>query len=303
LFCRISKEIEISMKTLIFLVCSALAVGSHAQGESAAGAAVSSAPAAAVSTFPPVNLTWDHTPRELYKDGGGTFTFAKRKFTLKLGFRRGAYEPFVKNYKSIPVFILTDITDGPDNYRVWNAGLAEAEEPYKVNALDGKYLSVLLTYDEVTVLHHETRDAPGKKAASFPYKELRELWARNAARYKVTYNGGPAYFVPQAFYNQSGCNSVGYVVSMPDPYFVDTGLPLDFVELYRYTKASIDRRRITYSIPMGMVFTRSADDGKKWEVRDMEKTSLYDAMDEEMDRPDECNSGLREAIKKAAAEN
>lgn len=283
------------MKTLIFLCCSALAASGHAQAPGAGDAAV--------STAPPVNLVWDYTPEVLYAAGGKKFKYEGRSYVLKLGFRRGAYEPFVKNYKSIPVFILTDITGGPENFLVWNAGLAEAAEPFRVNAYGGLQLSVFLRHDEVTVSRHPGKDEPAKKVASFPFKELKDLWAQHAAKYKAVYNGGPAYFVPQAFYNQSGCNSVGYVVSLPEPYFADTGLPLDFVELYRYTKASTDKRRVTYSIPMGMIFTRSAEDGKKWTVREMERSSLYDALDDEADNPDDCNMALREAMQKAAAEN
>lgn len=282
------------MKTFIFLCCSALAALGHAQ-------AVNSG-AAAVSTHTPVNLAWDHTPNELYVDGGKKFKYEGRHYVLKLGFKRGAYEAFVKNYKSIPVFILTDVTGGPENFMVWNAGLAESDNPFRINAYGGIQLTVLLRQSEVIVARHMNKDDPGKKAASFPFKELKDLWAENARKYKAAYNGGTAYFVPQAFYNQSGCNSVGYVVSMPEPYFADTGLPLDFVEMYRYTKASTDKRRVTYSIPMGMVFTRSAEDGKTWAVKEIERSALYDALDDEADNPDECNMALRKAMEKAAAE-
>jgi len=292
-----------TMKTIIFLCCIILAAVSNAQEASNVGTSMSTAPAMAVSTRQPVGLTWNHTPRELYIDGGATFKDAGRRYSLKLGFKRGAYEAFVKNYKSIPVFILTDITDGQENFLVWNAGLVESDEPFKVNAHGGKHLSVLLKQNEVTVFSYAKKNEPGKKVVSFPYKQLRALWERNAARYKVTYNEAPAYFVPQAFYNNSGCNSVGYVVSMPEPYFPDTGLPLDFVELYRYTKASTDRRRITYSIPMGIIFTLSADNGKKWMLKDIEEKSLYDALDDEANSPDECNSGLLKAMSEAGSGN
>jgi hypothetical protein len=291
------------MKKILFLSCFCVTAAARALPANNSDIGASTAPAAAVSTMPPVGLTWDYTPKELYVDGGDAFKDQGRKYSLKLGFMRGAYEPFVKNYKSIPVFILTDITDGPEKFLVWNAGLVELDEPFIINAYGGKQLSVLLKQNEVTVFRHKSKDAPGEKVAVFPYKELRALWAENAARYKVILNSGPAYFVPQAFYNQSGCNSVGYVASMPDPYFADTGLPLDFVELYRYTKASTDRRRTTYSIPLGISLTLSADNGKKWMVNEIEKTSLYDALDDEADRPDDCNRTLREAMKQAEKEN
>jgi len=160
----------------------------------------------------------------------------------------------------------------------------------------------MLKQDKVVVFRYLNKETPGKMAAGFPYKQLRSLWAENAARYKVNFNGQPAYFVPQAFYTQSGCNSVGYVASMPAPYFADTGLPLDFVELYRYTKASTDRRRTAYSIPLGIIFTRSADNEKKWILSEIQEQSLYDALDDEADSPDECNSNLREPMKKAESE-
>ena len=290
------------MKIIVFVSCLCTAAALQAQPGTVGAAALSTAPAAAVSTMAAVGLIWDHTPKELYIDGGKTFKYKGRTYVLKLGFKRGAYEPFVKNYKSIPVFILTDITDGPDNFLVWNAGLAESDKPFSISAHGGKRLSVLLKQNEVTVSEQINKDKPGKKAAAFPYKELRDLWAENAARYKKSFNDKPAYFVPQAFYNLSGCNSVGYVASMPDPYFADTGLPLDFVELYRYTKASTDRRRLTYSIPMGISFTLSGDNGKKWILNEIQEKSLYDALDDEADRPDDCNSALRELMKKAESE-
>lgn len=289
------------MKTILFISCFCVVAVAQAQQASTGTATVSTAPAAAVSTMPVVGLTWDYTPNELYVDGGKTFKYEGRTYVLKLGFKRGAYEPFVKNYKSIPVFILTDITDGPEGYLMWNAGLVESDEPFRIT-VHGKLLSVMLKQDEVLVSRHLNKDGPGEKAAGFPYEELRDLWAKNAARYKVNFNGKPAYFVPQTFNNQSGCASIGYAASMPGPYYADTGLPLDFVELYRYTKASTDKRRLAYSIPMGIIFTRSANSERKWVLSDMKEEALQDALAEELDRPDECNSALREPMKKVERE-
>ena len=289
------------MRTTVLLYC-VLGVAAMAQAETAGVVSISTAAAAAVSTQPAVGIIWDYTQKELYEEGGETFKYEGRTYVLKLGFKRGAYEPFVKNYKSIPVFILTDITDGPENFQVWNAGLVDSDKPFKIKASGGKLLSVLLKHNEVAVYRHIEKNKEGEKIAAFPYGELRSLWEKNAARYKTDFNGTPVYLVPQAFYNQSGCNSVGYVVSKPDIYFADTGLPLDFVELYRYTKASTDRRRVTYSIPLGISFTRSADSGKKWLLREMQEKDLYDALDDEVESPDDCNLGLREPMKKAASE-
>ena len=289
------------MKIFVFISCFFGAVA-LAQAETAGAVSVSTAAAPAVSTLPAVGVIWDYTPKELYEDGGENFKYEGRTYVLKLGFKRGAYEPFVKNYKSIPVFILTDITDGPENFQVWNAGLADSDKPFKIKVSGGKLLSVLLNHNEVAVYRHIEKNKDGEKIAAFPYGELRSLWEKNAARFKTEFGGERMYLVPQAFYNQSGCNSVGYVVSKPDPYFADTGLPLDFVELYRYTKASTDRRRLAYSIPLGISFTRSADNGKKWLLSEMRGNELEAALDDEMDLPDECNMGLREPMKKAASE-
>lgn len=281
------------MKMIVFMLCFCAAVSAQAQPADTAAA-----PAAVVSTVPVVGLTWDHTPEELYVNGGKQFNYKGRTYVLKLGFLRGAYESFVNNYKSMPVFILTDITDGIENYKVWNAGLLESNQPFKINT-GCMLLSVVLRQNEVAVYRHSKKEKPGKKVAAFPHKELRAAWEENAARYKVDLNGKPAYFVPQAFYNQSGCNSVGYVASAPEPYFADTGLPLDFVELYRYTKASTDRRRQAYSVPLGVSFNLSEDNGKKWILNAIKVESLYEAMDDEANRPEDCNSGLREPMKKA----
>ena len=62
-------------------------------------------PTKADSALLPQTLSWSYSLKETYIDGGTQFEYAGRKYSLKMGFDRGAYDSYVQNYKSLPVFI------------------------------------------------------------------------------------------------------------------------------------------------------------------------------------------------------
>lgn len=229
------------------------------------------------------------TDEDLCVNGGVTFQFRNYKYALKLGFRKGKYDNYVKNYKTSRVLLLTDMT-----YYSSKATLDELF-PMLVDIVDttgstsferflgtdeGLVIKKFSSYLDMIYVNKTTGEE--ELVLSVKLSELAKNWAADAERYALKYNGRKIYAVPQVLpeYSETG-NPFGFVVSEGSPLYHTTGLPLDFVEVYRYnfdTDLTL-YKPVAYSIPMSIAFEKK-DDGD-WDIRDINSQELTDVLDDD----------------------
>ena len=114
---------------------------------------------------------------------------------------------------------------------------------------------------------------------------------QNAQRYlKSNFGVNAEYFVPQGF-SVNNIFMYGYVVSEYAPYYPNSGLPLDFINLYKGS-SPYDYKPMAYSIPLGLSFKyigAQVQDfnllvGQKqtWTVNNLTQEDLQDALADEL---------------------
>lgn len=228
----------------------------------------------------PQELTWNHSLQELYIDGGLQFEYAGRKYSIKLGFDRGAYDSYVQNYKPLHIFVFSQIKIGQaEVFSVWPIVKLYESNSASLTLLDGKIIRLFVERDLVTI-----RSNTGTTIISFPYVQFWTIWQQNALRYSRNYKYTSGYFVPQSVTDNYTFRN-GYVVSESYPYFPSTRMPLDFVELYRYDAANTayTYKPIAYSVPLGLSFrfSRSALE-YYWKFDELRPEDLQDALVDEL---------------------
>lgn len=231
------------------------------------------------------------TQQDLYVNGGVTFQFKDHKFALKLGFRKGKYDSYVKNYKTYRVLLLTDLTyyESRANLDEMFPGLLDIVD----NPDDDSY-EAFISSDENLVIKRFAKfldatyvnKATGEEEEVFSTKlsDLAQNWAADAEKYAMKYNGRKIYAVPQMLpedYATGNGNPFGFVLSEGSPLYHTTGLPLDFAEVYRYdfdTDLTL-WKPVAYSIPMSIAFEKK--ENGDWDIRDITPQELTDVLDDD----------------------
>lgn len=243
-----------------------------------------------------------YTDSELYFYGGVSFEYKGSTISVKMGFKKGHYEPYVKNYKTKPVLIVAEVTgivissDSIVRFPMVMDILSSDGENKATYILwkDGRYQNLEFKFNKYgsTVEVFTTDETTDKRE---PLLDLRlsillQAWAENAKRYAMPYDDKIIYVVQQLLpwerYDAiAGPKDIfGWVLSESSPLYHTTGLPLDFVELYRCSSISTDMceyKPITYSIPLGIALEKS-ELGPSWNMRDMTKDELKAAINEEI---------------------
>lgn len=208
-----------------------------------------------------------------------------------MGFKKGHYETYVKNYKTKPVLIVSEVTDIVKSSASYAnssgvlfdiCGEGERKRMYSV-AGDSLEFACYGTSVEVSVVDEITQKR--ELFLQLAISDIRQKWAENAERYAMPSKGKTIYMIQQNFSDPKDMlNEVfGFVLSESSPFYHTTGLPLDFMELYRYDWSTemYKYKPVAYSIPLGIALEKSEQGSHTWDMREMRDDELSDALDDE----------------------
>ena len=237
------------------------------------------------------------TDSELYFYGGVSFEYKGSTISVKMGFKKGHYEPYVKNYKTEPVLIVAEMmyfvqsshTDDVRFPAVMDIFGSEKNIATYLFWKDGRYQNLEFTNDGSDVYVYGLDETGNKREylLMLDLPLLLQAWAENAKRYAMPYNDKTIYAVQQLLPRMpdgtTGLKDVfGWVLSKSSPLYHTTGLPLDFVELYhkKWDTSIYEYKPIAYSIPLGIALVKSEVE-VSWNMRDITPEEISDALDDE----------------------
>lgn len=229
----------------------------------------------------PVNIEYSLNWRDVLTGGGYQLNYNGDIYWIKLGFKRGAYDPYIKNYKAVPGIIFS-VYIKDNNYTTGHLyTLSEIQAGNVIYAFSGK--SAIYAKYSNGILSLSERS--GSIIASYRYENLLSAWEQFGKNFTRYYGPNPQYFIPQVYWDNSKGWNYGYVVSEYAPLYPNSKLPLDFVELYRYLNSSYEFKPIAYSIPLGLSFTYLGNQGKEWTwtVKELNEADLADAIADEVE--------------------
>lgn len=241
----------------------------RAASDAGAGAAKAEVPE---STETPVSAA-DPVSAELYladnwklfEWGAKTFEFEGSTYAVKLSFARGQYDPFAKTFKAEARYTLANVTNVYDTVTYWHARVMKGEVEYFGIGGD-KELWISLNNGTVLVRAYDKKISKIVEVASFPYKELRDLWAEAAWADMHWINGTGYFFVPQQTWDGAVVHG-GFVISQGAPFYYTSAMPVDYVELYRAQDGLTTYTPVGYSVPTMKAFDFLGQD--TWIARDM----------------------------------
>jgi len=237
-------------------------------------------------------FNWLNTDTELYLNGGMSFEYKGEVISFKAGFKKGYYDSYVQNYKPVPVLIVTKVTDIVKSSgsiagfgKTMDILRRDASEPSDTLPV-GEYPDVLEFYctgKDLLINLKNLQTQEKEWLATVSVKDLYRAWTDNAGSYSMQYNDKKIFVVPQQFKDpvQYDTWHFGFVLSEASPFYHTTGLPLDFVELYRYDRnaETYEFKPVAYSIPLGVAFEKKPEGG--WNIRDIKDDELSAALDDE----------------------
>lgn len=202
---------------------------------------------------------------KLFDWGAKTFEFEGSTYAIKLSFVRGQYDPFAKTFKAEARYTLADVTKVYDTVTYWHARVMKGDiETFGIGG--NKELWIFLSNGTVIVKCYDKTAGKSSEVVSFPYKELRDLWAQNAWADMYWINGKNYFFVPQQTWDGAVVRG-GFVISQGEPFYYTSAMPIDYVELYRVQDGLTTYTPIGYSVPTMKAFDFLGQD--TWMARDM----------------------------------
>ena len=126
-------------------------------------------------------------------------------------------------------------------------------------------------------------DISGNHIKDFKYIDLLSSWRTNGTKYATEYRGTKIYLIPQCYWTGTRFKH-GYVLSQHGPTHPDSGLPLDFAELFTSPEPTA-YKPIAYSIPLAISFKHLGAQGKpgSWSIQDLTENDLMDALADELE--------------------
>ncbi|HAT72977.1 MAG TPA: hypothetical protein DCS63_09200 [Elusimicrobia bacterium] len=236
---------------------------------------------------PSSTLTWDVPQILLDYNKDWAFEFKGKQYTVKLDFKQGAYDPYVKSYKARPILSINDVT-GMDEFGIISASqfiyLDElAGDGIMMIYLDETSNLTLLRYGNSILLqacNPETGTCEDINKRTIG--ELYAFWELAAKEFPVTIGGRKLYMVPQDFLD-GGFRS-GYVVTEKSPLYYTTGQPQDYVELFRTGEDwNLQFRPKAYSLALGLTFELTGSVYPyTWTVREILDSEVQEAINESL---------------------
>lgn len=236
------------------------------------------APAANTAT-----LTWNY-PAEAISVYGASQAFEREssRLQIRLGFRKGDYDSYSKIYKAVPVvyaiesFLLDDSADDTAAFGFYDLGETyfESDRHY----WGGSYLQFSGTGQSIVVKECKDYEGACEVFDSLDTASLYDSWQTGGQKYGVQIGDRKFYMVPQKLNHGNGY-TFGYVLTENEPLHPLTGLPQDFIELFRRDfNAPMTFRPKAYSLALGLTFEFKSK--YTWEVRPMQDAEVQEAMNE-----------------------
>lgn len=228
---------------------------------------------------------------DIFYHGGLSFKLEGRAYSLKLGFRRGHYDDYVKTYKTKRVLFFSEVTDFiAGDWPDISSQLLDIIDGDKHGALSFSPVSTgaaekfKFIYSAGCILIYLYNEKTGEETylVDLTVRDLAKAWANDAERYAFTYDGRKIYAVPQLISDYSkDAEEFGYVLSENAPFHYTTALPLDFMALVRrkYSEDLFSYKPVGYSIPLGIAFEKRQENG--WTLREIHPGELHDALNDE----------------------
>ncbi|MHB0997251.1 MAG: hypothetical protein ACYC2I_12850 [Elusimicrobiales bacterium] len=185
---------------------------------------------------------------------------------VKALFLRGNYDAYTQTYKSVPAVSIHDATASL---------MAQVLLSGQSNNFSFKGLNLYVEFKDKTVTLKNNSLA--SESAALQYGDLLSSWAANAARHCAMHLSAKYCFVPQHHWD-GAAHHYGLVVSSNTPLYYTTGLPQDFVELYKTENGDLNFKPIAFSLPLRSAFVLSTTQKFLWEFRPMTPDEVGEAM-------------------------
>ena len=222
----------------------------------------------------PEFIGWNGTWRDLYVDWGVDRQFLGHKLTVKLGFIRGDFDSYTQTYKAEPVVTILD--NSIENSNVICSYLARGASANRnwTNAIGPISITISFNGQAVTI----SNSANPTEQITVSYSELLAQWTGFASRNARTIFGTKYYVVPQSLW--VGGHRNGFVVTTNSPLYYTTGLPQDFIELYKQENSTVNPnyKPVAYSLALRLAFVLLPDQKNTWEIRPMTPEEVGEAI-------------------------
>lgn len=239
-------------------------------------------PAAAptVAEQAPAQLKWELDTS--YRPASSEFAWGEKKYSLRVLFSRGVYDPYVKNFKAQALLMLED----SDNNN-WPCFPFDAafDNDFILNEGPHDHINVFRQGNTLTVSGCD-ENVKCTELASVPVKSLYLDWQARTGKTVLNVEEKTFFAAPQGMWDGERW-SYGYVLSENFVAQPTTGMPQDFVELFRdNTDGLHDLRPKAYSLALGLAFELSGNDGGtlSWTVRPMLESELQEATNDALGR-------------------
>jgi len=238
------------------------------------------APVRAAANYKPTRLNWGYTLEELRSQGTYGFAWGEDNYVLRPIFGRGSYDPYVKNFKAQPQLMLETVEG-----RSWPRIPVEATLDHFSVVGEGPHDRINLAREKNTIYIYGL-DEEGNYTSldSVEIKYLYSNWAGLNKQDRVAVFDKSFFMVPQASMDED-LWGYGYVLSEKFPVQPATGLPQDYVELFRENADGfMDFKPKAYSLALGLVFElQEVNDGAgAWDVRPMLEAEMQEAINDSL---------------------
>lgn len=224
-------------------------------------------PAAAGLDVPlaPEYIGFNNSVNETLNNGAISRNFSGHTVNVKFLFLRGNYDSYTQTYKSVPAVSVHDVTAAIMGTRILSG---------ESNNFTFKDLSLYVGFAGKTITL-KNNNVPSE-SVTLQYEDLLSAWADNAVKHCSMHLAAKYCLVPQRYWD--GAHRYGFVVSANTPLYYTTGLPQDFVELYKTENGDASFKPIAFSLPLRSAFVLSPDQKYLWEFRPMTAEEVGDAM-------------------------
>ena len=226
-------------------------------------------------------IEWNATWSDIYGDGVINVEFLGHKLALKAAFLRGEFDSYTQTYKTVPAVITID-DKGNDMYTVGVPVLIDKEKKFTFGNNETK-ISIKVKFHGNDIEIVKTDDLNQKILIS--YQDIFNEWLEFAEKYKYSILDKIYFFVPQKIWFDDSFRN-GFVISTNNPLYYTTGLPQDFVELYKTAEfpADYEYKPVGYSLATKLAFVLSDTQEDIWQIREMTAEEIGEEMLNETQR-------------------
>ena len=210
-------------------------------------------------------IKWNATWRDIYKGGAVNVKFLGHKLILKAAFLKGRFDSYTQTYKTIPAVIVMDKKHDNNVSACLPVPIGKEK---KITFITDDKITIKVKFHDSDI-EITNADNPNQKVVVL-YKDVLSKWLKFAKKNKYSILDKTYYFVPQRIW-LDGVHHSGFVISTNNPLYPMTGLPQDFVELYKTAKfpTTHEYKPAGFSLAVRFVFVLSDTKKKTWRIREM----------------------------------